>query len=301
MEELLQQVTNGLAVGGVYALVALGYTMVYGVLRLINFAHGELFTLGAYLGFSFLASSFLGGRLGSGGGLVVLALLVMGLVGVAGVLLERAAYRPLREAPRLSAVVSALGASIFLQNALMLVYGARFQVYPEEALPTGSVALGAARVPAMRVAVALVSLALMAALWLFVNRTRTGTAIRAVALDRDAARLCGIDVDGVVRAVFLVGPALGGVAGLMVGLTYGQVGFTMGWSYGMKAFTAAILGGIGNVPGAMLGGLLLGLAESLGSAYVSSAWKDAIAFVVLVAVLLVRPTGILGERVAEKA
>lgn len=301
MEELLQQVTNGLAVGAVYALVALGYTMVYGVLRLINFAHGELFTLGAYLGFTFLASSFAGGRLGAPGGLVVLALLVMGLVGVAGVVLERAAYRPLREAPRLSAVVSALGASIFLQNALMLVYGARFQVYPEEALPTGSVPLGPARVPAMRVAVVLVSVALMAALWLFVNRTRMGTAIRAVALDRDAARLSGVDVDAVVRTVFLVGPALGGVAGLMVGLTYGQVGFTMGWSYGMKAFTAAILGGIGNVPGAMLGGFLLGLAEALGSAYVSSAWKDAIAFVVLIAVLLVRPTGILGERVAEKA
>jgi branched-chain amino acid transport system permease protein len=153
----------------------------------------------------------------------------------------------------------------------------------------------------MWVAVVLVSLALMALLWLFVNRTRTGTAIRAVALDRDAARLCGIDVDRVVRTVFLVGPALGGVAGLMVGLTYGQIGFTMGWSYGMKAFTAAILGGIGNVPGAMLGGFLLGLAEALGSAYVSSAWKDAIAFVVLIVVLLVRPTGILGERVAEKA
>jgi branched-chain amino acid transport system permease protein len=301
MEQLLQQLTNGLAVGGVYALVALGYTMVYGVLRLINFAHGELFTLGAYLGFTFLASSLLGGTLGSGAGLVVLALLVMGLVGVSGVLLERAAYRPLREAPRLSAVVSALGASIFLQNALMLVWGARFQVYPDEALPSASLSVGGARIPAMRVAVVLVSLGLMALLWLFVNRTRTGTAIRAVALDRDAARLCGVDVDRVVRTVFLVGPALGGVAGLMVGLTYGQIGFTMGWSYGMKAFTAAILGGIGNVPGAMLGGLLLGLAEALGSAYVSSAWKDAIAFVVLIVVLLVRPTGILGERVAEKA
>jgi len=301
MEQLLQQLTNGLAVGGVYALVALGYTLVYGVLRLINFAHGELFTLGAYLGFTFLASSLLGGTLGSGAGLVALALLVMGLVGVSGVLLERAAYRPLREAPRLSAVVSALGASIFLQNALMLVWGARFQVYPDEALPSGSLSVGGARVPAMRVAVVLVSLGLMALLWLFVNRTRTGTAIRAVALDRDAARLCGVDVDRVVRTVFLVGPALGGVAGLMVGLTYGQIGFTMGWSYGMKAFTAAILGGIGNVPGAMLGGLLLGLAEALGSAYVSSAWKDAIAFVVLIVVLVVRPTGILGERVAEKA
>jgi branched-chain amino acid transport system permease protein len=301
MEELLQQLTNGLAVGGIYALVALGYTMVYGVLRLINFAHGELFTLGAYLGFTFLTSFALAGRLGPVAGLGVLALLVMGLVAVTGALLERAAYRPLREAPRLSAVVSALGASIFLQNALMLVYGARFQVYPDDALPRAAVRLFGTTIPAVRIAVVVASVALMGALWLFVNRTRSGTAIRAAAIDRDAARLVGIDVDRVVLTVFLVGPALGGAAGLMVGLTYGQIGFTMGWSYGMKAFTAAILGGIGNVPGAMLGGFLLGVVEALGSAYVSSAWKDAIAFVVLIAVLLVRPTGLLGERVAEKA
>ena len=301
MEELLPQLINGLAVGGIYALVALGYTMVYGVLRLINVAHGELFTLGAYLGFTGLTSFALAGRLGPVWGLLVLALLVMGLVAVVGALLERAAYRPLREAPRLSAVVSALGASIFLQNALMLVYGARFQVYPDEALSGSSVVLLGTAVPAMRLVVVAVSVALMAALWLFVHRTRTGTSIRAAAIDRDAALLAGIDVDRVVLVVFLVGPALGGAAGLMVGLTYGQIGFTMGWSYGMKAFTAAILGGIGNIPGAMLGGLLLGVVEALGSAYLSTAWKDAISFFVLIAVLLVRPTGLLGERVAEKA
>ena len=301
MEELLQQLTNGVAVGGIYALVALGYTMVYGVLRLINFAHGELFTLGAYLGFTFLTSFALAGRLGPAAGLGVLALLVMGLVAVTGALLERAVYRPLRDAPRLSAVVSALGASIFLQNALMLVYGARFQVYPDEALPNASVRFFGAQVPVMRVIVLAASVTLMAGLWFFVHRTRFGTAIRAAAIDRDAASLAGIDVNRVVLAVFLIGPALGGVAGTMVGLTYGQIGFTMGWSYGMKAFTAAILGGIGNVPGAMLGGLLLGVVEALASAYVSTAWKDAFAFLVLIAVLLVRPTGLLGERIAEKA
>jgi branched-chain amino acid transport system permease protein len=301
MEVLLQHLTNGLAVGGIYALVALGYTMVYGVLRLINFAHGELFTLGAYLGFTFLTSFALAGRAGPVTGLVLLALLVMGLVAVTGALLERTAYRPLRDAPRLSAVVSALGASIFLQNALMLVYGARIQVYPDDALPRSSVSLFGATLPAMRIAVIAISVALMVALWLFVNRTRSGTAIRAAAIDHDAARLMGIDVDRVVLVVFMIGPALGGVAGLMVGLTYGQIGFTMGWSYGMKAFTAAVLGGIGNLPGAVLGGFLLGVVEALGSAYVSSAWKDAIAFVVLIAVLLFRPTGLLGERVAEKA
>jgi branched-chain amino acid transport system permease protein len=299
MEQFLQQLTNGLAVGSIYALVALGYTMVYGVLRLINFAHGDLFTYGAYLGMTLLTSLLLSDRLGSTLGLLVLALMVMGLVAIVGVVLERAAYRPLRGSPRLSAVVSALGGSIFLQNALMLVYGARYQVYPD-VLPLTTVRLLGADVPVMRLAVLGVSLAMMAALFLLVQRTRTGMAIRAVAIDQGAARLMGIDVDRVIRLVFVIGPALGGAAGLLVGLYYGQVNFTMGWIYGMKAFTAAILGGIGNIPGAMVGGLLLGVVEALGAAYVSVAWKDAIAFLVLILILIVRPSGLLGERVAEK-
>ena len=300
MEQFLQQLTNGLAVGGIYALIALGYTMVYGVLKLINFAHGDLFTYGAYLGMTLLTSLLLHDRIGAVAGVLVLAVMVMGLVGVIGVVLERAAYRPLRESPRLSAVVSALGASIFLQNALMLVYGARFQTYPEGILPTSMVRLGPVEVPLMRLLVVLTSVVMMGALYLFVQRTKTGTAIRAAAIDQGAARLMGIDVNRVVRIVFLIGPALGGAAGLLVGLYYGQVNFTMGWIYGMKAFTAAILGGIGNIPGAMVGGLLLGVIEALGAAYLSIAWKDAFAFCVLILILIVRPTGLLGERVAEK-
>jgi len=300
MEQFLQQLTNGLAVGGIYALIALGYTMVYGVLKLINFAHGDLFTYGAYLGLTLLTSLLLQNRLGAVGGVLVLAAMVMGLVGLIGVFLERAAYRPLRTSPRLSAVVSALGASIFLQNALMLIYGARYQVYPENVLPQVAVSVFGLGVPLMRIVVVLVSLLMMAALYLFVQRTKTGTAIRAAAIDQGAARLMGIDVDRVIRLVFLIGPALGGAAGLLVGLYYGQVNFTMGWIYGMKAFTAAILGGIGNIPGAMVGGLLLGVIEALGAAYLSIAWKDAIAFVVLILILIIRPTGLLGERVAEK-
>jgi branched-chain amino acid transport system permease protein len=299
MEQFLQQLTNGLAVGSIYALIALGYTMVYGVLRLINFAHGDLFTYGAYLGMTLLTSLLLKERLGLAAGLAVLALMVMGLVAVMGAILERAAYRPLRESPRLSAVVSALGASIFLQNALMLVYGARYQVYPD-VLPQRAVELFGLQVPVLRVAVLLVSLAMMVGLHLFVHRTRLGTAIRAAAIDQGAARLMGIDVDRVVLVVFLIGPALGGAAGLLVGLYYGQISFTMGWTYGMKAFTAAILGGIGNIPGAMVGGLLLGVIEAMGAAYLSIAWKDALAFLVLILVLMVRPSGLLGERVAEK-
>ncbi|WP_242342641.1 branched-chain amino acid ABC transporter permease [Anaeromyxobacter terrae] len=299
MEQFFQQLTNGLAVGSIYALIALGYTMVYGVLRLINFAHGDLFTYGAYLGMTLLTSFLLHDHLGLALGLVVLAVMVMGLVAVIGVILERAAYRPLRESPRLSAVVSALGASIFLQNALMLVYGARYQVYPD-ILPQTTVSLLGQQVPVMRIAVVLVSVTIMAALYLFVQKTKVGTAIRAAAIDQGAARLMGIDVNKVVTIVFVIGPALGGGAGLLVGLYYGQISFTMGWIYGMKAFTAAILGGIGNIPGAMVGGLLLGVVEALGAAYVSFAWKDAFAFLVLILILIVRPSGLLGERVAEK-
>ena len=300
MEQFLQQLTNGLAVGSIYALIALGYTMVYGELKLINFAHGDLFTYGAYLGMTLLTSLLLKDRLGMVAGVLVLAGMVMGLVGLLGVILERAAYRPLRESPRLSAVVSALGASIFLQNALMLVYGARYQVYPEDILPQTAVSLLGFEIPLMRIVVFLASVVMMAALYLFVQKTKIGTAIRAAAIDQGAARLMGIDVDRVVLVVFLIGPALGGAAGLLVGLYYGQVNFTMGWIYGMKAFTAAILGGIGNIPGAMVGGLLLGVVEALGAAYLSIAWKDAIAFCVLILILIVRPTGLLGERVAEK-
>ena len=300
MNEFLQQLINGLAVGGIYALVALGYTMVYGVLKLINFAHGDIFTIGAYLGMTLLVS---GGHSGSmtpvlAVGLVVI--IVFGLVALLGVALERVAYRPLRKANRLAAVVSALGASIVFQNAVMLIYGARVYVYPENLIPTLTFNIFGLNVPLMRVIVIVSSLVLMLALYAFINRTRMGTAIRAVAIDQGAARLMGINVDRVISLVFFIGAGLGGVAGVMVGTYYGQIDFTMGWSYGLKAFTAAILGGIGNIPGAMIGGLLLGVIEALGASYLAMAWKDAIAFLVLILILIIRPTGLLGERVADK-
>ena len=300
MEVFFQQVTNGLAVGGIYALIALGYTMVYGVLRLINFAHGDLFTMGGYLGLTLLTSFALTGRLGPLLGIIVLSIMVMGLVAIAGAALERAAYRPLRESPRLSAVVSALGASIFLQNAIMLIYGAKMMVYPQDILPKVAINLFGLYIPLVRIIILSASVIMMAGLYAFIQKTKVGAAIRAAAIDQGAARLMGINVDQVIMIVFLVGPGLGGVAGLMVGLLYGQVNFTMGWVYGLKAFTAAILGGIGNIPGAMVGGILLGLIEALGAAYISIAWKDAIAFLVLILILIIRPTGLLGERVAEK-
>lgn len=300
MEQFFQQLTNGLAVGGIYALIALGYTMVYGVLKLINFAHGDLFTIGAYLGLTLLTSLALNDYVGGFLGLFILGVMVMGLVGIIGILLERIAYRPLRQSPRLSAVVSALGASIFFQNAVMLIYGAKFYVYPQDLLPVVPVNIFGLSIPLMRIIILLASVVMMIALYLFVQKTKIGTAIRAAAIDQGAARLMGIDVNFVIMIVFFIGPALGGAAGLMVGVYYGQINFTMGWIYGLKAFTAAIQGGIGNIPGAMVGGLLLGVIEALGAAYISIAWKDAIAFFVLILILIVRPTGLLGERVAEK-
>ena len=299
MDVLLQQIINGLVLGSMYALIALGYTMVYGVLKLINFAHGDLFTLGAYLGFSLLVSSGLAGHVPIVLAIVIVAALVMGLVGLVGVALERVAYRPLRRSDRLAAVVSALGASIFFQNAIMLAYEARSEVYPimdaSQVLHLGDTSLHVGRILMF-----LASLGLMLVLYWFINRTRLGTAIRATAIDQDAARLMGIDVNRIISIVFFIGPALGGAAGVMVGLYYTQINYTMSWVYGLKAFTAAILGGIGNIPGAMLGGLLLGVIEALGAAYISIAWKDAIAFLVLICILIFRPTGILGEKTADK-
>ena len=300
MNEFLQQLINGLAVGGIYALVALGDTMVYGVLKLINFAHGDIFTIGAYLGMTLLVSGGLSGSMTPVLAVGLVVIIVFGLVALLGVALERVAYRPLRKANRLAAVVSALGASIVFQNAVMLIYGARVYVYPENLIPTLTFNIFGLNVPLMRVIVIVSSLVLMLALYAFINRTRMGTAIRAVAIDQGAARLMGINVDRVISLVFFIGAGLGGVAGVMVGTYYGQIDFTMGWSYGLKAFTAAILGGIGNIPGAMIGGLLLGVIEALGASYLAMAWKDAIAFLVLILILIIRPTGLLGERVADK-
>jgi branched-chain amino acid transport system permease protein len=300
MQEFLQQLTNGLAVGGIYALIALGYTMVYGVLKLINFAHGELFALGAYLGFTLLVTLGLSDIMGGVGVVGVLLIFAMGLVAVAGYFLERVAYRPLRQSNRLTAVVSALGASIFFQNAMMLVYGTKAQVYPGGILPNVVVSVLGVDIPVIRILIFVSSVLLMCLLFWFIHRTRIGAAVRAVSLDQGAARLMGIDVNRIISLVFLIGPALGAAAGVMVGLLYGQIKYDMGVTYGLKAFTAAILGGIGNIPGAMVGGILLGVVEALGAAYISIAWKDAIAFSVLILILIFRPTGILGERVADK-
>ncbi|MDR1577949.1 MAG: branched-chain amino acid ABC transporter permease [Deltaproteobacteria bacterium] len=300
MAHFVEQIIFGLTVGSVYALIALGYTMVYGVMKLINFAHGELFALGAFVGYIFLVTLNWGGLLGPALAIGCVAIIVCVATALAGHALERVAYRPLRHSDRLAAVVSALGASIFLQNVIMVVWGAQYRAFNASLLPTIVWRVAGQSVPLIRVFVFLTAVVTMAGLYLFINRTRFGLAIRAAAIDQGAAKLMGVDVRKVIAVVFLIGPALGGLAGLLVGIYYGQINFNMGQMYGLKAFTAAVIGGIGNIGGAMIGGLLLGLLETLGDAYISGAWKDALAFVALILILVFRPTGILPERVAEK-
>ena len=299
--QLLQQIINGVTIGSFYALVALGYTMVYGVLKLINFAHGDLFMWGAYLGLT--GVSLLAGLAGAGQPWMAVPVItgVLALIALTGVLVERVAYRPLRAAGRLAPIISALGVAFILESIARNVYGARWRTYPTGVAPAGGFVLaGSVRISFMQVAVLAISFLLMAGLYLFVQRTRVGTAMRAVSLDHTVSRLMGIDVDRIIALVFVIGPGLGGIAGVVVALYYGSFDFTLGWSFGLKAFIAAILGGIGNIPGAMLGGMFLGLVETLASGYISPQWKDVIAYVILIISLIFRPTGILGERVAAK-
>jgi branched-chain amino acid transport system permease protein len=301
MELLAQNLLNGVTIGAFYALVALGYTMVYGVLKLINFAHGDLFMWGAYLGWTGLTVLTAWTLRGGPWMIVPVTVAAMLVVALGGVLLERTAYRPLRTAGRLPPIISALGAAFVLESLARNLYGASYKTYPGGVELSGGIKLvGDVTASTMQIVVLATSLLMMAALYAFVNYTRAGTAMRAVSLDHDTSRLMGIDVNRVITVVFLIGPALGAAAGVMVALYYGSFDFTLGMIFGLKAFIAAILGGIGNIPGAMLGGMILGIVESLGAGYLSPQWKDVIAYALLALILIVRPTGLLGERVAEK-
>jgi branched-chain amino acid transport system permease protein len=297
----LQQLINGLTVGSVYALIALGYTMVYGILEFINFAHGEIYMIGAYLGIIGLGVLTALGLTSLPVLIVVLLVFLFAMFYAAsfGATIERLAYRPLRQAPRLAPLISALGVSIFLQNFVMVTQGARDKVFPD-LLPRAGIELGSARISSVQLLIMLTSLSLMAALSLFIAKTRLGKAMRATAQDQKMASLVGIDVDRVISLTFVIGSGLGAAAGVMVAIYYGLVNFYIGYVAGLKAFTAAVLGGIGNIPGAMVGGIVLGLAESFGAGYLSSEYKDVYAFIFLVLLLIFRPQGILGERVPEK-
>jgi branched-chain amino acid transport system permease protein len=302
MRVFLEQLINGLTIGSFYGLIALGYSMVYGVLKLINFAHGDFFAVGSYIGYTLLVlgSAFLTAHLGLWGGLAVTVLAAALSLAVVGVIVERVAYRPIYPAGRLPAVVSALGASIILQNLIMIVWGPRYQAYPAKLIPNIRLHVGSLNLTALQIVILAVSFTLMAVLYFVIQKTTWGAAVRATALDRDTAALMGINFKKVIRFIFTLGPALGALTGVMVGMYYRQISFTMGWSYGLKAFTATILGGIGNLPGAMFGGLILGVLEMLGSVYISTAWKDVFVFLILILVLIFRPNGLFGEKIAEK-
>lgn len=299
MDIFLQQLVNGLTVGSLYALVALGYTMVYGVMKLINFAHGDLVALSAFAGLTIYTQVF-GEGVTSLIAVITVFMFTAALISVVGVLLERLAYRPLRTAPRLSAVVSALGAGLVIQNAIMLIWGPNMKIFPSNLLPTTVWDFNGVVMTFTQVVILGLSSVLMIALFLFINKTKMGTAIRAVAIDQDAAKLMGINVNRIIMIIFIIGSALGAVAGLFIGIYYRGITFDMGWMYGLSAFVAAIMGGIGNIPGAMLGGLILGLFNAFISGYISSSWAETFTFILLIVVLIFRPTGILGEKVAEK-
>jgi branched-chain amino acid transport system permease protein len=279
-----QQLLNGLTTGSAYALIALGYTMIYGILGLINFAQGEIYMFGAFVTVLLLATGQVNFFLAFAGGMAAAAVL--------GVALERVAFRPLRGSHPLVPLISAIGASIFLQSLALLLFGPNDRPFPIQ-FDFSSVQLAGVQVSTIQVAILGSALVLMALLVLFVRYTRYGKAIVACALDRDTARLMGINVDRMVALTFLIGSALSGAAGVMMAIYYNATYPRMGLLPGLKAFSAAILGGVGNIPGAILGGLLLGVAESLGAAYISSGYKDAIAFAILILVLLIRPQGIL--------
>lgn len=299
----LQHLLNGITIGGSYALIALGYTLVYGVLKLINFAHGEIYMIGAYLGFICVSLLPALPPFFQTHTLVFICLIFLvaaGLCSIYGFYLEKICYRPLRNAPKLTPLISALGASIFFQNMVMITMGAKDKIFPQLITQKTLTFAGVSFTWLQLIMIGL-SLVLMLGLYWFINRTRLGTAIRAVSTDPYMAQLLGVNVDTVISVTFMVGSFLAACAGVMIGLYYGTINFTIGYLGGMKAFTAAVLGGIGSVTGAMAGGLLLGVIEALGAGYFSTEYKDVYAFFILIAVLIFRPSGLLGRRLHERA
>jgi len=315
---ILAQLVNGITLGSLYALIALGYTLVYGILLMINFAHSELFMSGAFVGLgvmTVLTSSDLAAKFPwlapaqhffatPGFGVICMLLVVflvaMIVVGCMGMIIERFAYRPLRHAPRLAPLISAVGVSIFLQNAVLLWISPQQLPFPNPIGEGTAFTIGTVSVKILQLVIFVTALVLLAALDTFISHSRFGKAMRATSQDREAAGLMGIDINMSITLAFFIGPALGAVAGIFNGMYYGSVVFSMGFLPGMKAFTAAVLGGIGNLRGAMLGGFLLGIVESLASGFISTGYKDVIAFAILILVLIFRPGGLLGESVVEK-
>jgi branched-chain amino acid transport system permease protein len=304
MDFFIQQLVNGLTLGSLYALLALGYSIVYGVLGLLNFAQGEVYMVGAFIGFGVLSG------LGGPTALVMpvpIALVLMFAAaalgsGVLSVAIERVAFKPLRDASRIAPLITALGVSVFLQNAVLLLLGPDIRNYDASSfIPfTSGIHVGPLNVSLIRIIVIVTTVAVMVMLTLWVGRSKLGRSMRAVSYDREAAQMIGVDVDRTIMIAFFVGGVLAGIAGVMAGLVFSRVFQLMGFVAGLKAFTGAVIGGIGSIPGAMLGGMLVGLAESFTAAYISSTFQNVIVFAVLVVMMVVRPTGLLGRPAVSK-
>jgi branched-chain amino acid transport system permease protein len=304
MAFFLQELVNGVTNGALYALVALGFSMVYGVLKLLNFAHGDLYMVGAFIGYFVI--QWFGGptalKIPVPLLLLIMFVLAAGVAGGLGVVIERFAYRPLRDAPRIAPLITAIGVSFFLENAALLLFGAQQRIYNTAdfiSLSSG-IQIGSVTIDSVQIMVLVLGLVLMVGLRELVNRTKLGKQMRAVAADREAAEMLGINVNFTIAATFFLGSALAGVAGVMGGLLFNQVTATIGFIVGLKAFTAAVVGGIGSIPGAMLGGLLIGLAESFVTGYISSTYTNLLVFALLIAVMLARPSGLLGRAQLQK-
>ncbi|MDN4075127.1 branched-chain amino acid ABC transporter permease [Fictibacillus terranigra] len=290
--ELIQQLVNGISLGSIYALIALGYTMVYGIVKLINFAHGDVFMVGAFVGFYSITVLHIP--------FVLSLILAMAVCALFGVLIERIAYKPLRNATRIAALITAIGVSLLIEYGFIYVRGAQPEAYPGDVLPEHVIHLFGAKINSQSLLILGVSVVLMIILQFIVHKTKIGKAMRAVSFDAEAAQLMGINVDRTISSTFAIGSALAGAAGVIFGVYYIKIEPLMGVIPGLKAFVAAVLGGIGILPGAMVGGLLLGVIESLVSAFGYSLWRDGAAFVVLILILIFLPSGLFGKYRREK-
>jgi len=299
LEVFLQHIINGLSIGSIYGLVALGYTMVYGILQLINFAHGDIYMLGAFFGFYFAhhlnfadKPSFVGASI-----VLVLSMIACGLVGF---IIERLAYRPLRHMPRINLLITAIGVSLLLENGGQLLFGVNPKFFPEMIERVTLFSFGEISISNFQVIVVGVSLSLMILLQVVIFRTKVGKAMQAVSFNHTTASLMGINTDRIISFTFVLGSMLAAAAGILVGLSYPKIDPLMGILFGLKAFVAAVLGGIGSIPGAIVGAMIMGLSEEMVVGYLSATYRDAIAFLLLILILLFKPTGILGKRSSEK-
>lgn len=297
VEIFIQQVINGLTLGSVYALIALGYTMVYGIIKLLNFAHGDIFMVGAFISYYLILSL--------GMNIFVAFLVTMALVAVIGVVIDQVAYKPLRSSPRISALITAIGVSYLLRNGMIVLAGAETRAYLQAfdnvpAFVSQTFQIGNITIKTMQVILLVTTVALMIALQFIVQKTKMGKAMRAVSVDPEAAQLMGIDTNIVIAFTFVLGSALAGASGMLVGIYYNSISPMLGAGYGTKAFVAAVIGGIGFIPGAVLGGYLLGMTEVMITAYGNSMIRDAVVYIILIVILLLRPAGLLGKNQSEK-